>query len=252
MLVSIASSTTTGSSLSPSALSELRSLTSEAIQLDADRGIFLRFIESRMLRMAPNCSALVGTHLAARLVAQAGGLRALASMPACNVMLIGQQKQTFEGTGLALPRHSGILYQSDLVQSAPAALRQKTARIVANKLTLAARIDAQNAQNGENGAEYRRTIQEKVAKWQEPTPGMREKALPVPRDEPKKRRGGRRVRKMKEARQPSEIQKQLNRRRFGVAATSYADEAMGIENGMLENGGNFAKLIVKKTMLCRR
>ena len=173
-------------------------------------------------------------------------------MPACNVMLIGQQKQTFEGTGLALPRHSGILYQSDLVQSAPAALRQKTARIVANKLTLAARIDAQNAQNGENGAEYRRTIQEKVAKWQEPTPGMREKALPVPRDEPKKRRGGRRVRKMKEARQPSEIQKQLNRRRFGVAATSYADEAMGIENGMLENGGNFAKLIVKKTKLCRR
>ena len=69
MLVSIASSTTTGSSLSPSALSELRSLTSEAIQLDADRGIFLRFIESRMLRMSPNCSALVGTHIAARLVA---------------------------------------------------------------------------------------------------------------------------------------------------------------------------------------
>ena len=60
MLVSIASSTTTGSPLSASALSELRSLTSEAIQLDADRGLFLRFIESRMLRMAPNCSALVG------------------------------------------------------------------------------------------------------------------------------------------------------------------------------------------------
>jgi U4/U6 small nuclear ribonucleoprotein PRP31 len=42
------------------------------------------------------------------------------------------------------------------------------------------------------------TVQETISKWQEPPPAKQPKPLPVPDLEGKKRRGGRRLRKMKE------------------------------------------------------
>lgn len=128
MVVTVTGSTTNGELLNSAELQQILEYCEEAIQLDNDRSLLLRFIESRMNRMAPNVSALVGTHIAARLVGQVGGLKALAAMPACNVMLVGQQKQVFEGFGLSTPRHTGILYQADLVQDAPPDLRMKASR----------------------------------------------------------------------------------------------------------------------------
>ena len=126
------------------------------------------------------------------------------------------------------------------------------ARVLANKLTLAARIDAQGATNGNQGAQYRHDIQEKVEKWKEPSAGMREKPLPVPGDAPRKRRGGRRARKQKEAQAMTDIQKRMNRRAFGVASKNYADEVVGIEYGTLEHGtGDVRGVTAKKAKLCR-
>lgn len=116
---------------------------------------------------------------------------------------------------------------------------------------MAARIDAQGAKNGEQGAQYRHDIQEKLEKWKQPSIGMREKPLPVPGDAPRKRRGGRRARKQKEARAMTEIQKRMNRRAFGVASTNYADEVVGIEYGSLEHGiGDVRGVTPKKMKLC--
>jgi hypothetical protein len=42
------------------------------------------------------------------------------------------------------------------------------------------------------------SLQAKIAKWQEPPPAKQIKPLPAPDAEVKKRRGGRRLRKMKE------------------------------------------------------
>ena len=63
-------------------------------------------------------------------------------------------------------------------------------RVLANKVTLAARIDSQGVPSNTQGSQYRHDIQEKIEKWQEPSMGMRQKPLPVPGDGPKKRRGG--------------------------------------------------------------
>ena len=128
MVVTVTGSTSIGELLSEAKLKEVLSLSEEAIQLDEDRSLLLRFIESRMTKLAPNVSALVGTHIAARIIGQVGGLKALSTMPACNVMLVGQQKQIFEGFGLAARRHTGIIYQTDLVQDAPEDLRMKASR----------------------------------------------------------------------------------------------------------------------------
>lgn len=43
------------------------------------------YVSSRMSVLAPNLSAIVGTTTAAKLLGVAGGLSALAKMPACNV-----------------------------------------------------------------------------------------------------------------------------------------------------------------------
>lgn len=128
MVVTVQGSTTTGTLLSDANLKKILGMAEDALQLDEDRTRLLTFIESRMKKLAPNVSALVGTHIASRIVGQAGGLKALSSMPACNVMLVGQQKQVFEGFGNAVRRHTGILYEADLVQSAPNDLRMKTSR----------------------------------------------------------------------------------------------------------------------------
>ena len=191
MAVTLQGSTSSDQPLNDQQLNTVISLCQEAMQLDDDRLILLRYIESRMLKMAPNLSALIGTHITAKLVSQVGGLRALSVMPACNIMLVGQQRQktiTFD----ASVRHTGFLFDSDIVQDAPKDLRIKASRVLANKVTLAARIDAQGVKSNDQGCAYRKEIQEKIEKWQEPSMGMRQKPLPVPGDGPKKKRGGRR------------------------------------------------------------
>ena len=47
--------------------------------------IVINYIESRMKYIAPNVSALVGTQVASKLMAAAGGVDKLANMPACNI-----------------------------------------------------------------------------------------------------------------------------------------------------------------------
>jgi U4/U6 small nuclear ribonucleoprotein PRP31 len=58
---------------------------------------------------------------------------------------------------------------------------------------LAARVDsAHEALDGSVGYKFRDEIVEKIEKWQEPPPTKDVKALPVPDEAPKKKRGGRR------------------------------------------------------------
>lgn len=54
-------------------------------------------------------------------------------------------------------------------------------------------------------------MKKKVDKWQEPAPAKQHKVLPVPDMEPKKRRGGRRFRKMKERYGLTDMRKAANR-----------------------------------------
>ncbi|KAL8161362.1 hypothetical protein V2J09_012851 [Rumex salicifolius] len=63
-----------------------------ALTLDSAKKKVLDFVESRMVYIAPNLSAIVGSAVAAKLMGTAGGLFSLAKMPACNVQLLGAKK----------------------------------------------------------------------------------------------------------------------------------------------------------------
>jgi len=95
---------------------------------------------------APNLHRLLGPELAARLVAQAGGLDRLAHLPASTVQVLGAERAFFEHLrGRAPPPRHGLLFLHPAIQSAPRAQRGKLARALAAKAAIAARLDRAGA-----------------------------------------------------------------------------------------------------------
>lgn len=73
MVVSVTGSTTSGRELTESELKTCMKGSEEVLALHEDKMKSLQFVESRMTRLAPNISALVGSRIAAQLVDLAGG-----------------------------------------------------------------------------------------------------------------------------------------------------------------------------------
>lgn len=85
-------------------------------------------------------------------------------------------------------------------------------RVAAGKCTLAARVDASHeSTDGHIGDQFREEIQNKIEKLLEPAKVKATRALPAPLEAPKKKRGGRRVRKMKERYAVTELRKQVRK-----------------------------------------
>ena len=192
-----------------------------------------------MAFIAPNLSAIVGASVAAKLMGAAGGLTALSKMPAGHIQLLGQQKKTLSGFSQTstLP-HTGIIFYSDVVQDLPPDLRRKTARVVGSKCALAARVDSfHEYPDGKMGQDFRDEIEKKIEKFQEPPPVKKTKALPAPIEAPKKRRGGRRVRKQKERYAVTELRKQANRMNFGELNEDVHQNDLGFDRGNIGKSG---------------
>jgi len=200
MVVSVTASTTTGKPLPEDVLQKTIEACDRALDLDSARKKVLDFVESRMVYIAPNLSAIVGSAVAAKLMGTAGGLSALAKMPACNVQLLGAKRKNLAGFSTATSQFRvGYIEQTEIFQSTPPPLRMRACRLLAAKSTLAARVDSTRGDpTGKTGRNLREEVRKKIEKWQEPPPPKIPKPLPVPDSEPKKKRGGRRLRKMKE------------------------------------------------------
>lgn len=100
------------------------------------------YTESVLKEVAPNMLDLAGVSLATKLIAKAGGLDRLARMPSSTIQLIGAEKALFRflhGKGKS-PRH-GIIFSHPLIQGARDHHRGKLARLVASKLSIAAKLD---------------------------------------------------------------------------------------------------------------
>lgn len=240
MVVSVTASTTSGKPLPEENLKKTIDACDRALELDSSKKKVLDFVESRMGYIAPNLSAIVGSAVAAKLVGIAGGLTALAKMPACNVQLLGARKKNLAGFSTATSQFRvGYLEQTEVFQSTPPSLRIRACRLLAAKSTLAARVDATRGDaTGKTGRDLREEIRKKIEKWQEPPPAKQPKPLPVPDSEPKKKRGGRRLRKMKERYGLTDMRKLANRMLFGVPEESSLGDGLGEGYGMLGQAGS--------------
>lgn len=80
-----------------------------------------------------------------------------------------------------------------------------------------------------NGERLRAQVVEKLEKLQEPNKARTKKALPAPEEKKKARRGGRRMRKLKERLALTDVAKAANRVTFNPDVGEYGDSAMGVD-----------------------
>ncbi|KAK7511330.1 pre-mRNA splicing factor [Phyllosticta citriasiana] len=217
MVVTVEATTTQGRELSESELNTVRKACEMTLQLDKAKRILTDYVQSRMNMFAPNLTALIGSLTAAQLINYAGGIKGLAKTPACNLAPLGSKKQS--GTGFATNvgvRHQGFLFNSPIIRNIPTDLKKQAMRIVSAKVVLAARVDSiHSSPDGSTGEELRQNCLDRLDKLTEPPPNKGVRALPVPDDKPSRKRGGKRVRKAKEAFAMTELRKAQNRMAFG-------------------------------------
>jgi len=120
----------------------LASMAERVVELDEEADELRQFVERTTPEVAPNLAMLAGPVLAARLIALAGGLEALAKQPSGTVQVLGAEDALFahlQGSAPS-PKH-GVIYTHEYVRNTAPEERGSAARAVAGKLTIAARVD---------------------------------------------------------------------------------------------------------------
>jgi len=107
---------------------------------EADR--LERHVEAVTPSVAPNLAAMAGPVLAARLISLAGGLGDLARQPSSTVQVLGAEDALFAHLrgNAPSPKH-GVIYTHEYVRGTRREKRGSAARVLAGKLTIAARVD---------------------------------------------------------------------------------------------------------------
>jgi nucleolar protein 56 len=180
-------------------LTRIRNFASIIKELYDARSEIEQYVDNIMKEVAPNVTGLAGSMIGARLLSLAGGLEELSRLPASTIQVLGAEKALFRAlkTGANPPKH-GIIFQHPLIHRASWWQRGKVARVLAGKLSIAARIDAYSGEYQADELKYtldkrmedikkkypKPTVRKEPPKYGEPTRYKRE---PFKRDI--KRRG---------------------------------------------------------------
>jgi len=142
-LVAKTAQTSMGADISEADLQQIQSLSRDVLNLYELRKNMESYVDRTMEELAPNVKAVAGALLGARLIAMAGSLQNLAMRPASTIQVLGAEKALFRSlkTGARPPKH-GLIFQHTLLHDAKRWQRGKIARVIAGKLSIAARADA--------------------------------------------------------------------------------------------------------------
>jgi len=102
-----------------------------------------KYIEQAMRRVAPNVALVAGATIGAQLLVHAGSLKRLAILPSSTVQLLGAERALFRHLHdrRQRPPKYGILHEHPIVLKAERKMQGKAARAVADKISIAARVD---------------------------------------------------------------------------------------------------------------
>lgn len=115
----------------------------ESVSKMADyRKSLSKSLDDKMGDVAPNLQCILGTPVAARLISHAGSLTNLAKYPASTLQILGAEKALFRAlkTKGATPKY-GLIYQSSFIGRAGPKVKGRISRYLANKCSIASRID---------------------------------------------------------------------------------------------------------------
>jgi nucleolar protein 56 len=124
-------------------MSNILIFTERMISLALYRKQLYSYLEEKMALVAPNLSTLVGETVAARLIQKAGSLTSLAKCPASTVQILGAEKALFRAlkTKGNTPKY-GLIYHSSFIGRASTKNKGRISRYLANKCSIASRIDS--------------------------------------------------------------------------------------------------------------
>ena len=246
MVIKTSATTTRGTPLPERELALVLAACDMTLELDTAKRKVLEYVQSRMSIFAPNISALIGTHTAAKLIGATGGLSGLSRTPACNLATLGAKRALHTGFALTHTEGAqGFLFQSEMIQRTTHDYRRQAQRKISAKIVLLARIDlARESPDGSAGQKMRQDVEKALRKLQTPPEHRGPRALPAPLEPISKKRGGKRVRKAKEQNAMTEMRKLQNRMKFGEQEeeVGFGDETEGL--GMLSQSGSFRALKV--------
>mmetsp|Transcript_17180 Transcript_17180/g.44988 ORF Transcript_17180/g.44988 Transcript_17180/m.44988 type:complete len:485 (+) Transcript_17180:236-1690(+) len=131
-----------GQDISPIDLINMSTFASRVIKLAEYRHSLHSYLLEKMHTVAPNLSALIGEVVGARLISHAGSLTNLAKYPASTVQILGAEKALFRAlkTKGNTPKY-GLIFHSSFIGRAKQRNKGRISRYLANKCSIASRID---------------------------------------------------------------------------------------------------------------
>ena len=159
-----------GQDLSEADIDNITRFAARVADLMRYRQQLFTYLGHKLAVVAPNLTALVGDVIAARLISQAGSLGALAKYPASTVQILGAEKALFRAlkTKSNTPKY-GILFNSSFIGRAQAKHKGRMSRYLANKCSIAGRIDmySESFESAAFGLKLKEQVEERLRFYDE-------------------------------------------------------------------------------------
>lgn len=153
-----------GTDISDIDLINIEMFAKRVVQLAEYRSSLHAYLSSKMTAVAPNLAALIGDQVGARLISHAGSLTSLAKYPASTVQILGAEKALFRAlkTKGKTPKY-GLLYHSTFIGRAKTKNKGRISRYLANKCSIASRMDCFSEANTDVfGKKLREQVEERL------------------------------------------------------------------------------------------
>ncbi|KAH7885485.1 Nop-domain-containing protein [Phlebopus sp. FC_14] len=131
-----------GSSISSIDMLNISAFAARVVSIAEYRKSLISYLSEKMNLVAPSLTALLGERIGARLISHAGSLTNLSKYPASTVQILGAEKALFRAlkTKGNTPKY-GLLYHSSFIGRADPRHKGRISRFLANKCSIASRID---------------------------------------------------------------------------------------------------------------
>nr|CAB3495934.1 unnamed protein product [Digitaria exilis] len=153
-----------GQDLSPIDLINVQQFAQRVMNLSEYRKNLYEYLVTKMNDIAPNLTSLIGEVVGARLISHAGSLSNLAKCPASTLQILGAEKALFRAlkTRGNTPKY-GLIFHSSFIGRATTKNKGRMARYLANKCSIASRIDCYSeASTSVFGQKLREQVEERL------------------------------------------------------------------------------------------
>lgn len=153
-----------GTDISPIDMLNIQHFAERVVALSEFRKKLYSYLQSKMNSCAPNLTAVIGEMVGARLISHAGSLTNLAKHPASTVQILGAEKALFRAlkTKGNTPKY-GLIFHSSFIGRAKPKNKGRISRYLANKASLASRIDCfSEVRTSTFGIKLREQVEERL------------------------------------------------------------------------------------------